>query len=72
MQDLLASPRVPRVELHEIFRQDPGGDIARNAKLIRDGKFPSCMTRLTSTGEFLLSPLRDKYRPQGVYIYIYI
>ena len=36
--DLLRAQRVPRVTLDTIFRQDPSGDIARTAQLVRQGK----------------------------------
>lgn len=35
--DLLSAPRVPRVTLDTIFRQDPSGDIARTAQLVNRG-----------------------------------
>ena len=33
LHDLLRCPLVPRVELDAVFRQDPSGDIARNARM---------------------------------------
>ena len=40
LHDLLRCACVPRVELSTVFRQDPSGDIARNAQLINRGCFP--------------------------------
>jgi exodeoxyribonuclease V alpha subunit len=62
LQELLSSPRVPRVELSDIFRQDPTGDIARNAVLIHAGRFPTHIRRASSVAE--LSSWRDP-RPTG-------
>ena len=41
LHDMIRSPRLPRIELEQIFRQDPAGDIARNAALIRTGYLPT-------------------------------
>ena len=41
---------MPRVELRQIFRQDPSGDIARNAQLVNAGRFPAHMRRFDSVG----------------------
>ena len=43
LHDLLRCSRVPRVELREIFRQDPSGDIALNAQQINSGTVPQHM-----------------------------
>jgi exodeoxyribonuclease V alpha subunit len=43
LHDLLRCPRIPRVELSAVFRQDPSGDIARNARLIKQGTRPTHM-----------------------------
>ena len=52
LKDLLRCSRVPRVELTRVFRQDPSGDIARNAQLINHGLPPVHMRRLDhSAGE---------------------
>ena len=50
LHDLLRCPRVPRVTLGAVFRQDPSGDIARNAKLINAGRPPSHMQAFGSAG----------------------
>ena len=47
--DLLKSPRVPRIDLDQIFRQDPAGDIARNAALVNTGAVPRHFRRLDAT-----------------------
>jgi len=62
LQELLASARVPRIELTDIFRQDPTGDIARNAALIHAGRFPAHIRRASSVAE--LASWRDP-RPTG-------
>jgi len=48
LHDLLRCPRVPRVVLDVLFRQDPSGDIARNARCIQQGQFPAHLTRFSS------------------------
>ena len=46
----------------DIFRQDPTGDIARNAALIHSGKFPMHLRRVSSVAE--LAKWRES-RPSG-------
>ena len=41
---------MPRVELDALFRQDPSGDIARNAKQILRGEMPTHLARFESAG----------------------
>ena len=48
LHDLLRCPRVPRVALEGVFRQDPSGDIARNARLIQRGSMPAHFQRFDS------------------------
>ena len=47
LYDLLRATRVPRVALRTIHRQDPAGDIARNAALVSRGMPPVHFHRVT-------------------------
>lgn len=53
LHDLLRCASVPRVELQTLFRQDPSGDIARNAHAINRGEAPTHLQRFPSAGAML-------------------
>jgi len=61
LHDLIASPRVPRVMLTDIFRTDPLGDIARNSALISAGSFPTYYRRVMPQE----LPQMKEQRPSG-------
>ncbi|KAL1514445.1 hypothetical protein AB1Y20_003544 [Prymnesium parvum] len=58
LKNLLQCPRVPRVTLQRIFRQDPCGDIARNAALIHQGLPPHHLRTMEHSAD-------EEHLPEG-------
>jgi ATP-dependent exoDNAse (exonuclease V) alpha subunit len=71
LHDLLRCPRVPRVALDAVFRQDPSGDIARNARSIQQGDLPAHFRRFDSASALaravLASSSLREDRPTGCF-----